>query len=394
MPEPRSFEAPPPTSRALPLDERAESLDERLKALHHQVRRQLPCVDRIACAMYDAESDLLCTFISSSMDGEPLRAYQSRLEDSPSLLQLVRQRRARVVDHIPGSAPAAPAHSRWVQAQGYQSSYTVPLFDRELFEGFLFYDSHQPAAFTPAVVEQLSVYTQLIALMVTHEVAALHALVGSLRVARDFAHLRDVETGTHLDRMSRYARLIAQRVAPAHGLGDEFVEQVFLFSPLHDIGKIGVADAVLLKPGDYTPEERAQMMAHVSKGEEMVARLVQDFRLQGLSGIERLRHIVACHHEYLDGSGYPRGLVAADIPLEARIVSVADVFDALTSERPYKRAWPLDQAWQTLEGMARHGQLDADCVAALRSAEPAVLDIMGRYTESARSPATAAGDRA
>jgi HD-GYP domain-containing protein (c-di-GMP phosphodiesterase class II) len=222
--------------------------------------------------------------------------------------------------------------------------------------------------------------------MISHEVTAIQTLVGSIRIARDFAHLRDIETGTHLDRMSRYTRLIARRLARTHGLNDEFIEQLFLFAPLHDIGKVGIPDAILLKPGRFTPEERAIMMEHVVLGSAMIERLVGEFNLGTVAGINILRNLVAGHHEFLDGSGYPKGLRSEQIPIEARIVTVADIFDALTSKRVYKEAWDLKEALATMDGMVEEGKLDADCVRVLREGTDEVLQIMRLFQETENLP--------
>jgi HD-GYP domain-containing protein (c-di-GMP phosphodiesterase class II) len=170
-------------------------------------------------------------------------------------------------------------------------------------------------------------------------------------------------------------------LAASHGLTDEFIEQLFLFAPLHDIGKVGIPDAVLRKPGTLTGEERKTMEAHVQLGSRMIDRLVNDFGLGSVAGISILRNLVAFHHEFLNGRGYPHGAVCADIPIEARIVTVADIFDALTSKRVYKMAWGIDDALETLEKMAAEGKLDADCVAALRENKAEAMVIIGRFGE-------------
>ena len=366
---------------ALPATQ-AHSLSERISALHQQVQRLEPAIDRMACALYAPEDDLLKTFVNSTLHGEALHAYQYPLSSSPSLMALAQSRQSRVIADLRDGSLHDNPHSHWLIEQGYRSSFTVPLFDGEMLVGFLFFDSHRTAVFEPDVVVQLEIYAQLVALMISHEVTAVQALVGSMRVARDFAHLRDVETGTHLDRMSRYVRLIGRGLADSHRLGDEFIEQLFLFAPLHDIGKIGVPDALLLKPARFLPEERLLMQRHVTLGSEMVERLIHDFRLGSVAGIGILRRIVAGHHEYLDGSGYPRGLRGDQIPMESRIVTVADVFDALTSRRVYKDPFAVEHSLEMLDAMVAAGQLDRDCVAALRADLPGVRDIMSRFDEA------------
>lgn len=358
------------------------TLGERIGALHSQLRRIVPTVDRMACALYDPEMDLLKTFVNSTLNGEPLRTYQYKMSDSASLRDLAKEKKVRVINDINGELQGDSEHTKWVRSMGYRSSYTMPLFDQGTFEGFLFLDSCTPNAFTPDVVEKLDVYVNLVMLMISHEVTTIQSLAGSVRVARDFTSLRDEETGTHLERMSRYCRLIARSLAPSHGLSDEFIELLFLFSPLHDIGKVGVPDSVLLKPGGFNTEERKVMRTHVDLGNRMVERLVQDFNLGTVAGIAILRSIVAGHHEFLDGSGYPLGLRGDAIPLEARIVTVADIFDALTSRRPYKEAWALDEAFKTLGEMADEGKIDRACVDALLHNREEVTAIMEHFSES------------
>ena len=364
-------------------EQHALSLGERIGALHEHLRRVVPTVDRLACALYDPEMDLLKTFVNSTVGGEPLRTYQYKLSDSPSLMALKVEGESRVIHDIGETLKGQTEHTRWVKSMGYRSSYTVPIYHQGAFEGFLFFDSCTPAAFTPEVVRQLGVYVNLIMLMVAHEITTVQALVGSVRVARDFTNLRDEETGAHLDRMSRICRLIARGLAKSRNLSDEFIEQLFLFAPLHDIGKVGIPDAVLRKPGSFTPEERKVMESHVELGVEMVDRLIDDFNLRTVAGVGILRNLVAGHHEFLDGSGYPKGKTGEAVPLEARIVTVADIFDALTSKRIYKGAWTIDEALDALEKMAKEGKLDADCVAALRAQKDEAVKIIERFSEVA-----------
>lgn len=369
-------------ARHVPLpDERAGTLTERFGVLHRQMVKTLPEIDQVSWVLYDAGSGMLRSFVDSSKAGVPLRRYEFPLSDSPSLSRLVTKRTARILDNIPVQAPGPSVHATHIRSAGFRSSYTVPLFDGAVLQGILFFNSLRTGAFTPDTVARLDVHVRLLHMLVTQELTAARALVGSVRVARDFASLRDNDTGAHLDRIARYARLIARHISPRRDVSDEFIELVFLFAPMHDIGKVGIPDAILHKPTELTPEERGEMDRHVELGMQIIDRLIEEFHLGGLAGIDVLRNIVGSHHEFLDGSGYPRQLRGDQIPLEARIVTVADVFDALSSARPYKAAWTLDRALEALTQLADAGKVDPDCVAALHAERDSVAGIMARYGE-------------
>lgn len=158
------------------------------------------------------------------------------------------------------------------------------------------------------------------------------------------AEFKDNETGRHVIRMSHYSRLIAE----ALGASATYCDTLLAAAPMHDIGKIGVPDAILLKPGKLDEAEWAVMRQHPQMGADIIG--------EDPSPLLRMARTIALqHHEKWDGSGYPQGLRGEAISAEARIVAVADVFDALTSERPYKPAWPREQALQWLrEQSGRH----------------------------------------
>ena len=163
--------------------------------------------------------------------------------------------------------------------------------------------------------------------------------------------------------------LIARRL----GLGDAFAEDLLMAAPMHDVGKLGIPDSILLKPGKLTPEEFAVMKRHPQIGHDILK--------DSSSSILRLGATIALtHHEKFDGSGYPHGLAGESIPIEGRIVAVADVFDALTSARPYKPAWPMSRAVALLrEGRGTH--FDPACVDALFHAWDQVLSVQMRYQD-------------
>jgi len=358
-----------------------DDLNYRLRQLHAQLLEHVPDVDRIACVLYEAKDDMLKTFVNSTRVGEPIKGYEFQLKDSLSLQAIADSGQKRVIDEIADVVQRNSPHSDWLLSQGYRSSLTVPLYENGSFLGFLFYDSMQPAAFSEEVQHRLEIYNTLISLTITNELNLVRSITTSAQVAREFANLRDFETGGHLERMAHFARLIARDLAESKGLSDEYVEHLYLFAPLHDIGKIGIPDSVLLKPGSLDAAERALMDTHVQKGIDVLERMIGEFGLQRLADAAVMRNVVAGHHECLDGSGYPKGLKGDEIALEARIIAAADILDALTSHRPYKEPWPLEDALTELERLVAAGKLDADCVAALRRHPDEIMAIRDRYRD-------------
>jgi response regulator RpfG family c-di-GMP phosphodiesterase len=202
------------------------------------------------------------------------------------------------------------------------------------------------------------------------------------------AEHRDDETGLHLDRVSAFCRLTAEGLREdGHGGGqltEAFVEDLVLAAPLHDIGKVGVPDSVLLKPGKLSPDEWATMQQHATIGADTLRAILEQeqdpppFLAMGLD-------IAWAHHERWNGEGYPRGLAGDEIPLAARIVAVADCYDALTTVRPYKDAWSHDDAMAYIEGKGG-SQFDPHVVRAFCSRARSVDAIRAALADAPRRP--------
>ncbi|MGE8498283.1 MAG: HD domain-containing phosphohydrolase [Pseudomonas sp.] len=185
------------------------------------------------------------------------------------------------------------------------------------------------------------------------------------------AEYKDNETGLHVIRMSHFSRVLAL----AAGFSENAADELLNAAPMHDVGKIGIPDSVLRKPGKLDDDEWQVMRQHVEIGARIIGEHV--------SGVLRTAQIVALsHHEKWDGTGYPRGLRGEDIPIEGRIVAIADVFDALTSVRPYKQAWSIEEAVGFLqEQSGRH--FDPRLVELFIGRLPEILDIRERWAEDA-----------
>ncbi len=180
---------------------------------------------------------------------------------------------------------------------------------------------------------------------------------------------RDADTGNHILRIAKYSHLIAKGI----GMEEDYCELIEHASPMHDVGKIGIPDHILLKPGKLNQSEWVIMRTHSEMGYEILAGSTSKYMQMGAT-------IALHHHEKYDGSGYPTGLTGNAIPLEARIVAVADVFDALTCIRPYKTAWPLHKAMTFLKEQAKL-HFDPNCIAAFLGQQHIVEEIHKKFAD-------------
>lgn len=354
------------------------SFHSQLAAVHANLKLQIPGIERIAVAIYDASTDLLRTFLHSTDGAVPFSLLEAKLADVPSLADLAARRQDRVINDLSRLADGAAAHTRLLLERGFRSSYTLPFYEHGRLRGFIFFDACESGFFTPTIVRHLTIYAHLVSLLVLEALAPANVLRSAVEVARELTHLHDSETGAHLDRMARYSGMVASAVAGREGRDEEFVEFVLLFAPLHDIGKIAIPEEVLLKPTRLTQGEIELMRTHVERGIVLIQSMASAFGLGRAEHLDILYNIVRYHHECYDGSGYPHGIAGRAIPLEARIVSVADVFDALTTERPYKEAWSNERAYAFLEEQAGN-RFDPECVRAFVTERARVEEIQERF---------------
>ncbi|MEO5328628.1 MAG: two-component system response regulator [Magnetococcus sp. THC-1_WYH] len=183
------------------------------------------------------------------------------------------------------------------------------------------------------------------------------------------AERKDPETGLHIQRMARYTQLLGQGL----GLDPAVTELLLHAAPMHDIGKVGVPDRILLKPGPLTSDEWEIMRSHPEIGAEILSNQPSEL-------LQMAQDIALAHHEKWDGSGYPRGLKGDAIPLTGQLAALADVFDALTSTRPYKKAWAVERAVETIV-TSKGIHFQASVVACFLQVLPEMLAIMEQFQE-------------
>lgn len=343
---------------------RQDSLAQQLNRLHQEIVAQFPIINRIGVALYNTISERLGTYVFSNKGIEcPLAFYDYPLKDSNSLSYLAKHHKTRVIQCL-SEVSANNRHAQAIYDAGLRSSYTVPMYADGNFLGFVFFNSTRENIFTPVVVTHLNIVAQLVSFLVADAQRQTKTLLAAVKTAVQITHSRDPETGGHLHRMAQYARIIAKQLAAHYAWSDEDLDYVLQFAPLHDIGKIRIPDSVLLKQGELTYAERELMKTHTTAGEELLLTLLQSHGLSHLGHVDKLKAVVRSHHERFDGLGYPDGLSGEEIPIIARIVAVADVFDALTSKRPYKQAWSIGDACDYLRDQ-EGAQFDPQCVMAL-----------------------------
>jgi HD-GYP domain-containing protein (c-di-GMP phosphodiesterase class II) len=215
------------------------------------------------------------------------------------------------------------------------------------------------------------------------------AETGALETLTALARARDHETGSHIVRTQNYVRLLASHLAAKDWFempkedAARYCDLLFAVAPLHDIGKIGIPDSILLKPGRHEPAESEVMKTHTLIGEKVLSVALQEHQAESDEGVmfRAAIEIAGGHHESWDGSGYPRGLAGEAIPKSARLMAVADIYDALTTERPYKRAWSHEAAAGAIKRLSGT-RLDPKVVDAFFEEEQEVLAIAQRYRDS------------
>lgn len=340
-------------------------LTPKIELIHTVLRRRFNFIDRVAVTHFDPYSNQLHTFVSSNVKEDPMERYEFPMIKARSLLESM-VKGPRVINDLSVLAGGEHEHTRVIREHGFQASYTVPLLYDHVFHGFIFLNSFQKNCFPDSILEEIDVYCHLIVSAVERDMRSNRILNSALSLATEFLKSRNAQLEARMPRMTYITRVIAEDLVAAGkcAFDRETVERLCRFAAFHDIGKMAIAESILLKEERLTVEEFAIITTHTEKGLEIIDSILKNFELQSTPGVEMLRNIVLSHHEKIDGSGYPHQLRGDQIPIEARIVAVADIYDALTSDRPHRFALSGEEAFARLEKL--DSKLDADCLASIR----------------------------
>ncbi|MBA5762986.1 HD domain-containing protein [Vibrio sp. 404] len=330
------------------------------------VRQFYPCLGRISLVTIDG--DCLSTYHTEDIapSDQSLEFEEIVIRQGSSIEQIISQSQYRIINNI--NQLPDNRHVQMLKTSGYVSSLAYPVVHHDKVISIIFFNSKTPHLFQNNEIKKDFFYVAQI-------IATLQILVFErqshfdklLTIALKIGHERDPETAQHLVRIGRYSEALA-RLLTKHKpeITTEFIHRIKCYAPFHDIGKYRIPDEVLFSTNTFSSAERAIMNKHTIYGEEIIANVVDMADLTNIPSEEVtfLKNIIRHHHEAFDGTGHPDGLSNVHIPLEARIVTLADVFDALLTKRPYKDPWTLDQVIEFVK--AKSGYLfDPLCVQVL-----------------------------
>lgn len=289
-----------------------------------------------------------------------------------SLEQIMLTKEPRIINDFDEYFKHRPinAYSRKILDFGIRSSITLPLEANGVPIGFIFFSSDKKNVYERRHIEFLKIISNSIALSFQKNIFIDELVYTSILALAKLSEARDEDTGDHLIRISNYAELLAKSLRENPKFSQEitnaFIVDLVKFSPMHDIGKVGIPDNILLKPGKLTKEEFEVMKTHTIYGADVLREAEQNINKRGRSLFKVGIEIAQNHHEKYDGSGYPSGISGDKIPLSARIVAVVDVFDALMSKRPYKEPFSFEETMRIIEeGKGKH--FDPDIVDAFKT---------------------------
>lgn len=311
--------------------------------------------------------------------------YKTNLRET-SLTKILQSGKPRVINDLNKYLDGRPKkkYNQILLEEGISSSITFPLIKNNKPIAIIFFSSSKVNVYKEEHVEFLKTIANSIMLSLEKNLLLDEMVVSSTLALATLAEERDNETGQHLERMKNYAVLLAE-LLPKNGyfaeiIDTDYINSLQMFCPLHDIGKVAISDSILLKPGRLTPDEFEVMKTHTTYGGKVLRLAEENVKKHGRSIFKMGIEITEGHHEWWDGSGYPFHRGGESIPLSARIAAVADVFDALTSKRPYKKPFSFEDSVKMItEESGSH--FDPRLIEVLNKNLPAFKALYCRFSE-------------
>ncbi|MCZ4292488.1 HD domain-containing phosphohydrolase [Vibrio sinaloensis] len=362
------------------------SLIPKLDSIYEHVLNSYPQMSRFSVALM-GENSVSNYYVKDTMaDVGRYDFEQHELRDNSSLTSIAYTANVRIVSDL--RKMLQTDRIRELIRLGHRSSYTYPISYQGKTIGFIFVNAKDTGFFTRCDVERDFAYlAQVVANQFIQLFESQRHFQASLEIALKMGHARDPETKEHLTRMGMYSELLARFLSKSLSeISHQFIHRIRLYAPFHDIGKYMIPDDILYSDRRFTPEERAVMNNHTIYGEEIIDEVIQLSGTKTVSDaeIQFIKNIVRHHHECFNGKGLPDALRSDSIPLEARIVTLADVFDALLSKRAYKPAWELSEVIEYIT--FQKGQMfDPMCVDVLLANLDQFMEIRSKYLDKIES---------
>ncbi len=278
-----------------------------------------------------------------------------------SLSPIIESGKERIINDLEEYVKGRPLkeYNKILLEEGIRSSITFPLKNNDDAVGIIFFSSNTKNVYKNHHIRFLRTLANSIVLSLEKDILMEDLVISSTLALAKLTEERDNETGEHLQRMKIYSKMLAKFLSKEEKYREiidiNYINDIERFAPLHDVGKVAIRDEILLKPGKLTKEEFEIMKTHATYGAKVLKLADDNLKKKGRSIFKLAIEIAEGHHEKWDGSGYPYGKACEEIPISARIVAMADVFDALTSERPYKKPFSFEASVKMIvEGRGKH----------------------------------------
>lgn len=362
----------------------ATNLDEIVKFIYQEFNSLLP-IEWVAMLRMDVEQQYMTVGHIYSKDEQILHEGDSVPVSHPIIQKVFDENHVISFDDLEEELKKYNGEDEFFTSLSHMKLHSVlmiPLRISGKERALLVFATHKKNAYYSSHKELLNNITAQVSGAFDRTIGMESLVVSAVEGLAKLAESRDPETGDHLVRMSLYSYILAQELFDAGIYQGEFKSSyprhVYNFAPMHDIGKVGIEDSILLKPGKLTDEQWVEMKKHPVIGADVLRRCESQVNQAGYSMFKIGIEIAEGHHEKYDGSGYPYQRKGGEIPLSARIVALADVFDALTSRRPYKEAWPVEKALKLIdEESGKH--FDPSVAKAFKSALPKIMEVYDKH---------------
>ena len=362
----------------------ATNLDEIIKFVYEEFNGLLP-IDWVAMLRMDVSKKHMVVGHIYSKEEQILREGDVVSTSHPVIKNVFNENKVISFDDLekePGNSHEDNDFFNNLIRMNMKSMIVFPLSISGDERALLVFATREENAYRTSHRELLNNITSQVSNAFDRSIGMESLVISAVEGLAKLAESRDPETGDHLVRMSLYSYILAKELYD-EGIyqgeyGSSYPRHVYNFAPMHDIGKVGVEDKILLKPGKLTNEQWVEMKKHPVVGADVLRRCESQVNHAGYSMFKIGIEIAEGHHEKYDGSGYPYQRKGREIPLSARIVALADVFDALTSRRPYKEAWPVDKALLLIDDESgKH--FDPDVVKAFKSALSKIMEVYDKH---------------